>query len=219
MIVLTLLIGLAILNAKIRARIQGMTEKLGLPPGQSHIAVLAGAAALTAAVWFLSLSAAPQAFQALLVEPNEITFEEYYIANNIQFTRQGFELDSIEEREFPAAEKFTREMVDENPDLFNNIRLWDWRALDEVYKQFQEIRLYYEFVDVDIDRYTFGGDYRQVMISAREMEQGNLPKQSRTFVNKRFKYTHGFGITLTNVSEFTPQGSPQPAGQEHSSHI
>ena len=207
-IILTVLIGFAILNGKIRGRIQAVMEKLGLPRGQSHVAVLAGAAALTAVVWFLSLSAAPQAFQALMVEPNEITFEEYYIANNIQFTRRGFELDTIEEREFPAAEKFTREMVDRNPDLFNNIRLWDWRALDAVYKQFQEIRLYYEFVDVDIDRYTFGGDYRQVMISAREMEQRNLPQQSRTFVNKRFKYTHGFGITLTNVSEFTPQGLP-----------
>ncbi len=207
-IVLTLALGGALLSPKVRSRIQGMAERLELPPGQSHLAVLGGAAALLAVIWFVSLSVVPQAFQSLMVEPNEITYEEYYIANNIRFTRQGFELDEIEEREFPATEQFTREMVERNPDLFNNIRLWDWRALDAVYKQFQEIRLYYEFVDVDIDRYTIGDDYREVMVSAREMEQRNLPEQSQTFVNRRFKYTHGFGITLTNVSEFTAQGLP-----------
>ncbi|NIT56184.1 MAG: UPF0182 family protein, partial [Aliifodinibius sp.] len=101
------------------------------------------------------------------------------------------------------------QMVQENRNLFSNIRLWDWRALDAVYKQFQEIRLYYEFADVDIDRYSIGNAYRQVMVSAREMDIGNLPAQSQTFVNERFKYTHGYGITLTNVSEFTPEGLPQ----------
>jgi uncharacterized membrane protein (UPF0182 family) len=77
-----------------------------------------------------------------------------------------------------------------------------------VYKQFQEIRLYYEFVDVDIDRYMISGNYRQVMASARELWLPNLPQQSQTFVNQRFKYTHGNGITLTAVSEFTPEGLP-----------
>ena len=99
-------------------------------------------------------------------------------------------------------------MVQDNQNLFSNIRLWDWRALDAVYKQFQEIRLYYEFKDVDINRYTFGGNYREVMVSAREMELSNLPLQSQTFVNRRFKYTHGYGITLTTVNEFTPEGLP-----------
>ena len=159
-------------------------------------------------LWFIGLSAIPGVFQWLRVEPNEITFEKPYIAHNIEFTRRGFRLYDVEEREFPATDKFTPEMVENNSEIFNNIRLWDWRALDAVYKQFQEIRLYYEFRDVDIDRYMINGEYRQVMVSAREMEPDNLPEQSQTFVNKRFKYTHGYGITLTNVNEFTPQGLP-----------
>jgi hypothetical protein len=159
-------------------------------------------------IWFIGLSAIPGLFQWLRVEPNEITFEKQYITNNIEFTRRGFKLNDVEEREFPAADVFTPEMVENNREIFNNVRLWDWRALDAVYRQFQEIRLYYEFTDVDIDRYMIDGEYRQVMVSAREMETSNLPQQSQTFVNERFKYTHGYGITLTNVNEFTPQGLP-----------
>ncbi|MEK6477125.1 UPF0182 family protein [Catalinimonas sp. 4WD22] len=159
-------------------------------------------------IWFIGLSAIPGLFQWLRVEPNEITFEKPYIVNNIEFTRRGFKLHDVEEREFPASDRFTPEMVENNREIFNNVRLWDWRALDDVYRQFQEIRLYYEFTDVDIDRYMIDGEYRQVMVSAREMEPSNLPDQSQTFVNERFKYTHGYGITLTNVNEFTPQGLP-----------
>ncbi|MDX1627498.1 MAG: UPF0182 family protein [Fulvivirga sp.] len=159
-------------------------------------------------IWFLGLTVLPGIFQKYRVEPNEITYEKPYIANNIEFTRHGFKLDSIEEKEFPAADTFTREMVKENKTIFNNIRLWDWRALDAVLKQFQEIRLYYEFTDVDIDRYTYDGNYRQVMVSAREMEVNNLPLKSQTFVNKHFKYTHGYGIALTTVTDFTPEGLP-----------
>jgi uncharacterized membrane protein (UPF0182 family) len=159
-------------------------------------------------VWFLCISAVPGVFQWLRVNPNEITFEKPYIVNNIAFTRLGFNLEDVEDREFPAVDEFTAEMVEDNREIFNNIRLWDWRALDAVYEQFQEIRLYYEFTDVDVDRYVIDGNYQQVMVSAREMEPSNLPDQSQTFVNERFKYTHGYGITLTNVNEFTPQGLP-----------
>jgi hypothetical protein len=160
------------------------------------------------AVWFIILSVFPGLFQWLRVEPNEITFEKPYIKNNIEYTRHGFRLHNVEEKEFPVSEEFSRQMVNQNQNLLSNIRLWDYRALDAVYKQFQEIRLYYEFVDVDIDRYHIDDTYRQVMVSARELEFSNLPEQSQTFVNKRFKYTHGYGITLTKVSEFTPQGLP-----------
>jgi uncharacterized membrane protein (UPF0182 family) len=99
-------------------------------------------------------------------------------------------------------------MARQSQHLLSEVRLWDGRALDAVYKQFQEIRLYYEFADVDVDRYQIGDRYRQVMISARELSHANLPQQSRTFVNRRFKYTHGYGLTLTAVSDFTPDGLP-----------
>lgn len=168
--------------------------------------VIAGV--LIAAVWGTALGIVPGLFQWLRVSPNEISFEKPYIANNIEMTRKAYDLESAEEREFPVEDTLTAQMIEDNPELIKNIRLWDWRALDRVYQQFQEIRLYYEFTDVDVDRYRFAEDYRQVMVSAREMKQENLPLQSRTFVNRRFKYTHGFGMTLTTVSEFTPQGLP-----------
>ncbi len=159
-------------------------------------------------VWILALGVVPTVIQWLVVEPNEITFERPYIANNIAFTRHGFRLDDVEERQFPATDQFTPTMAENNRHLLDDVRLWDYRALDEVYKQFQEIRLYYVFEDVDIDRYTIGERYDQVMVSARELEPDNLPAQSQTFVNRWFKYTHGYGLTLAAVHEFTPDGLP-----------
>jgi len=161
-----------------------------------------------AVIWAASLNLVPELFQWLRVSPNEISFEKPYIANNIELTRNAYGLAAAEEHQFPVEDRLTEQMIADNPNLIQNIRLWDWRALDRVYQQFQEIRLYYEFTDVDVDRYRFADSYRQVMVAAREMQQVNLPAQSQTFVNKRFKYTHGFGMTLTTVSEFTPEGLP-----------
>jgi len=159
-------------------------------------------------VWLVALIVLPGLLQWLRVEPNEITFEGPYIANNIEFTRHGFALDAVEERQFPATGELTPRRVETNRDMFDNVRLWDYRALAQVYSQFQEIRLYYEFADVDVDRYRIDGRYRQVMVSARELQLDNLPSGSQTFINRHFKYTHGFGITLTTVSDFTDEGLP-----------
>lgn len=207
-VVLMVLVGVLLLIAPLRKRMERFYERKNIRPDRTPLFVLGTAGAFIIVAWVVLLSAVPGLFQWLRVEPNEITFEEPFIANNIQYTRYGFNLHEVEEKEFPVSRRFTQQTVEKNRNLFTNVRLWDWRALDAVYKQFQEIRLYYEFVDVDIDRYTFGDSYRQVMISAREMDISNLPAQSQTFVNRRFKYTHGYGITLNQVSEFTPQGLP-----------
>jgi hypothetical protein len=159
-------------------------------------------------IWFLALGVAPVLFQWLRVQPNEITLEAPYIAHNIEFTRRAFQLHNVEEKEFSVSAGLTKEILSNNQYLLSEVRLWDWRALGAVFKQFQEIRLYYEFADVDVDRYLTSDGYRQVMVSAREMELANLPPESRTFVNLRFKYTHGYGITMAPVSDFTPDGLP-----------
>ena len=159
--------------------------------------------------WPVGLVLLPALFQWLYVQPNEVSVERPYIENNIRFTRQAFGLDRVEEKQFPVAPKFTREAAEQNREVLSQVRLWDPRALSAVYEQFQEIRLYYEFPDIDIDRYTINGDYRQVMVAPREMELGNLSEQSQTFVNRRFKYTHGYGLTMAPVSEFTESGSPR----------
>ena len=159
-------------------------------------------------IWFLALGVAPMLVQWLRVQPNEITLEAPYIRNNIEFTRRAFNLHDVEAKEFSVSPTFTQETLSNNQYLLSEVRLWDWRALEAVYKQFQEIRLYYEFADVDVDRYQTAHGYRQVMVSAREMELANLPADSQTFVNLRFKYTHGYGITMAPVSDFTPDGLP-----------
>jgi len=159
-------------------------------------------------LWIAIAELLPATLQALVVVPNEISFEKPYIANNIRLTRYAFGLDRIEEHRYPVDRALTAQGLEHNRDIISEIRLWDWRALKAVYKQFQELRVYYELVDVDVDRYRLGDRYRQVMISAREMSQDSLPAQSQTFVNRRFIYTHGYGLTLATVSDFTPEGLP-----------
>ncbi len=202
--ILTLALGVMPLVPALARRLRlPRVGRFRLSPGPLATAWLA-----IAAVWLVGLVLVPNLVQFLIVEPNEITFEKPYIANNIAFTRRGFRLHEVEERQFPAAEELTRSMVADSEHLLAEARLWDVRALADVYRQFQEIRLYYAFHDVDIDRYDLGGRYRQVMVSARELEQRNLPDQSQTFVNRRFKYTHGYGLTLATVRDFTPDGLP-----------
>jgi len=185
-----------------------IASAFGRKNGNNKLQELLVLPGITFALWLIALSLVPSLFQWLKVEPNEITVERPYIKNNIEFTRKGFHLNKVEENEFPANENLSQQTVVSNSNLLDNIRLWDYRALDAVFKQFQEIRLYYEFFDVDIDRYMINGKYSEVMISAREMETGNLPAESQTFVNKRFKYTHGYGIALNRVNEFTREGLP-----------
>ena len=179
-----------------------------MPVSLPGLPITAAAWGALGVLWILIAGLLPSAFQWLVVEPNEITYERRFIANNLDLTRHAFALDRVEQRQYPAREVLTRDTIEQNQHLLSEVRLWDWRALDAVYQQFQEIRLYYEFSDVDVDRYTIGDRYRQVMVSGRELSQDNLPAQSQTFVNRRFKYTHGYGLTLATVSDFTAEGLP-----------
>jgi uncharacterized membrane protein (UPF0182 family) len=207
-IIITLLAAIMIFLTPLREWADWLSGKVRKKISSARVSSLITIYLSTFVLWFIGLTIIPGLFQWLKVEPNELKLEEKYINYNINYTRKAFALDRVEEKKFPATNSFTHESYQNNQNIFNNIRLWDYRALDAVYKQFQEIRLYYEFSDVDVDRYHINGKYRQVMISAREMELKNLPQQSQTFVNRRFKYTHGYGITLANVSEFTENGLP-----------
>ncbi len=160
------------------------------------------------ALWAIGFWLLPHAVQWLVVLPREISYEKPYIAHNIRFTRAAFALDAVHGSTFAAQPRLDRAALKRHRATLDEVRLWDWRALLDVYEQFQEMRLYYEFHDVDIDRYRFGGKQHQVMVSARELEQRNLPPESRTFVNRRFKYTHGYGITMASVNGFRADGLP-----------
>ena len=153
-------------------------------------------------------SAVPALFQNYWVKPDELRLESPYIASNIAFTRYGFGLDRISSAPFPTKGKLTPELIAANDATIQNIRWWDPRPLVDTYRQLQEIRLYYDFRDIDVDRYQIDGSYRQVTISARELNQAKLPIDAQTWINQRFKFTHGNGIALNPVNRFDEEGLP-----------
>ncbi|MFC1510943.1 UPF0182 family protein [Candidatus Margulisiibacteriota bacterium] len=150
----------------------------------------------------------PAIVQNLQVKPNEISMEAPYIANGIKFTRLAYGLDDVEEKEFAADQKLGLRDLRNNSLTISNIRLWDPRPLIKTYRQLQGIRLYYDFSDVDVDRYKINGRYQQVMLSPRELKPEKLPEQAQTWVNQHLKFTHGYGACLSPVNEQTPDGLP-----------
>ncbi len=150
----------------------------------------------------------PGVFQSYWVKPDELKLESRYIARNIEFTRYGFALDRITSARFPAAGKLTREVIARNQATIQNIRWWDPRPLTDTYRQLQELRLYYDFYDIDVDRYTVDGSYRQVLLSARELNQAKLPSDAQTWINQHFKFTHGNGVAMNPVNRFDQEGLP-----------
>ncbi len=151
----------------------------------------------------------PALVQQFRVAPNEIAAEEPYIKRNIAMTRKAFGLDEIEVRAFPAAESLTATDVAANADTLSNVRLWDPGIVRQSYQQLQGIRPYYDFADVDVDRYTIDGKLRQVLISVRELDTSRLAEQAKTWVNQHLVYTHGYGVVVSPVNEASGQGLPQ----------
>ncbi len=151
----------------------------------------------------------PAAIQNFRVEPNELVMEMPYLEHNIEFTRKAFNLDDIQTEKYSITDRLDLEVLEENQGTIQNIRLWDYRPIKTTYNQLQGLRPYYKFHDIDIDRYTLDGTYRQVMLSARELDQNELSEGARTWVNLRLKYTHGYGFAMSPVNEATSDGLPQ----------
>jgi uncharacterized protein len=147
--------------------------------------------------------------QQLIVEPNELAKEKPYLEHNIQFTQAAYRLKDVQRQSFAAEAQLNRQVLQENQPTIRNIRLWDYRPLLSTYRQLQEIRLYYRFKGVDVDRYTLNGDYQQVMLSARELAYSQLPQEAQTWVNQRLKYTHGYGLVMSPVNQITSDGLPE----------
>ena len=145
---------------------------------------------------------------SFIVKPNELDRERPYIAHNIELTRQAYGLDRVSRHEFPAEVSVEATDAANNQATLQNIRLWDWRALQDTLRQIQEIRTYYDFPDIDIDRYEINGNVRQVMLATRELSVDKLPESSQNWINERLIYTHGYGITMNPVNGFTPEGLP-----------
>ena len=173
------------------------------PRGRWLVAAVVPAVICYAAValigWYVS---------SFLVKPNELVRERPYILHNIEMTRQAYALDRFQQREFPAETTVDATDPANNQATLQNIRLWDWHALQDTLRQIQEIRTYYDFPDIDIDRYQIDGSMRQVMLAARELDVEKLPESSRNWINEKLIYTHGYGITMNPVNGFTTEGLP-----------
>ena len=150
----------------------------------------------------------PMTVQKFVVKPNEMAKESTYIEYNIDFTRRAYNLNKIKETDFAVKDTLSLKDIKEQNATIQNIRIWDERPLLQTYKQIQSIRLYYDFNNVDVDRYTIDNQYRQVMLSAREMVSDQLPPQANTWVNRHLIYTHGYGAALSLVNEVTSEGLP-----------
>ena len=149
----------------------------------------------------------PSVVQKFQVIPNEIVAEKPYLEKNIQYTRLAYGLTQMEEKEFPTDDNLTAKDLEKNHLTVKNIRLWNHAPLLQTYSQLQEMRTYYKFTGVDNDRYTVNGEYRQVMLSPREISYPALP--SRTWVNEHLAYTHGYGVVLGPVNRISPEGLPE----------
>jgi len=166
------------------------------------------AATLPALVLYIGTGAVSAYVESFIVKPNELVREQPYITHNIEFTRQAYGLNRFAQRAFPAETTVEAADAENNQATLQNIRLWDWRVLQDTLRQLQEIRTYYDFPDIDIDRYVVDGKLRQVMLATRELNTAKLPESSRTWINEKLIYTHGYGLTMNAVNGFTTEGLP-----------
>ena len=165
-----------------------------------------------AGLWLVSALLAgllwPSMVQRFSVQPNELERERPYIERSIAWTRDGFDLARVSERPYDVADDRLAQDIAANPATVSNIRLWDPRPLLDVYNQIQHLRLYYSFLDPDIDRYYVDGEYRQVLLGTRELIQDGLDPTAQNWVNRRLVYTHGYGVVMSPATDFTEGGQP-----------
>lgn len=191
LIVLTVLSGVLFIAGAFRGSRKIMIAPLGL----------------TALVYVIGLLIYPALLQSLKVTPNELVLERPFIENHIRFTRFGYDLDRITVSPFDVSYSLTSKDLEKNNATIKNIRLWDDAPTQRTYSQLQQIRTYYSFKDVDNDRYRVNGEYMQVMLSPRELSHDDLP--SRSWINEKLVFTHGFGISMGPVSRISKEGLPE----------
>lgn len=192
------LIGLSIVAAIAAwANLRARTYRL---PAAAVVLVFGGSIVLSGLI--------PGLFQRLFVKPTELQLEKPYIERNIALTQQAYNLRQITPKPFPAEQALTFKTLEANQATIDNIRLWDWQPLMDAYAQLQEIRTYYKFHDVDVDRYWLDGTYQSVMLSARELKSSLLPPNAQTWVNRHVLFTHGNGVVMSPVTRKSAEGLP-----------
>jgi uncharacterized protein len=174
-----------------------------------RVRLLILALAVPLLVYLVGVVAVPTYVQNFIVKPNELARETPFIQYNIAATRSAFAVEKIEQREFDVESSNAAFDLQSNRTTLDNIRLWDWRALRDTLTQIQAIRTYYDFTDVDVDRYTISGQKRQMMLATREINEEKLPPSSRNWVNEKLIYTHGYGLTINTANGFDTEGMPK----------
>ena len=196
--VLWLLMGLAVILAfACWANLRARTYKLPVVA----VAILFGTSLVLGGI-------VPALIQRIYVKPNELQLESPYIQRNIALTQQAYNLHQVTVAAFPVEQSLTAKTLEANKATIDNIRLWDWQPLMDTYSQMQEIRTYYKFHDLDIDRYWLDSTYQAVMLSARELKSSLLPPNAQTWVNRHVLFTHGNGVVMSPVTRKSPEGLP-----------
>jgi len=157
---------------------------------------------------FVFAEVLPGMFERFIVKPSELQLETPYLHRNIALTREAYNLNKITVKPFPAEQELTYQSLERNRGTVNNIRLWDWQPLLETYAQLQEIRTYYKFLEVDVDRYHLNGSYQQVMLAPREIAPSLLAPNAQTWVNLHLLFTHGNGVVMSPVTQKSSEGLP-----------
>ncbi len=193
-------VAIALLLAAVLALLNAFTKR--------SLRLLLLALAIPVAVYVIGVYLVPAYVNSFIVKPNELGREGPYIERNITWTRRAFGLEQVELRDFDVDSAITSNDLTANAATLDNIRLWDWHALKDTLKQIQAIRTYYDFSDVDVDRYRVD-TVRQMMVAARELDLSKLPDVSRNWINEKLIYTHGYGVTVNTANGFTPEGMPR----------
>lgn len=160
-------------------------------------------------IYVIGIGIYPSILQSIRVKPNEFIAEKDFIENDIKFTRIAYQLDKIKTSTIDFKKNLDLQTIKENQDIINNIRLWDYRPIKQTFKQLQEIRLYYEFNDVDVDRYEVNGIPRQILIAARELDISKLPPQAKQWIPLHLQYTHGYGVVIAPSNIVNSEGLPE----------
>lgn len=143
--------------------------------------------------------------QNFVVSPDEINKESKYLDRNIEYTQHAYALNDVVTKSFSADVNLKSADIKNNDATISNIRINDYTPTKKFYNQTQSIRQYYDFSEVDVDRYMVNGDYTQTFLSPREIDESKI---SETWLNRHLKYTHGYGITMSRVDQITSSGQP-----------
>jgi uncharacterized protein len=164
-------------------------------------------------LWALVASLAGTVYPALVqrfqVEPSESTKEAPYIERNIEMTRLAMGLDQVTPSTFDYDLSLSAEKVAENMGTIRNVRLLDPSVMRDTFQQTQGIKSFYDFRDIDVDRYEIDGEMTQVVLAARELNQGDLPNDS--WESQHIAFTHGYGLAAAPANGVDSNGRPDYA--------